>query len=307
MPHLVFLYNFICYSFSFAAYLFAIVTASVKKPEHEWRYVLFGGAFLLLFLPNLISSYLDAAEVVPPDIVTRLLCLSTILGLGLLIYSIPVFVRSTLGLETRRLIKLVFIVMAAIPAVGSLVFLETPAERPFRYLLYACLILSIGYATVFGNLTALRMRSKDGEYNKHSRWGRIFKGVSIATVIFIPLTVLFDMYPAALPFNLPFLSYGFMVYPLYYLVWNILYTVNTLPLYIHTGSDVPSDGSDAGLSKREIEIAELLIDGLSYKAIADHLNISLSTVKTHIMRIYRKTGSANKIELLKALSPTNPA
>lgn len=42
------------------------------------------------------------------------------------------------------------------------------------------------------------------------------------------------------------------------------------------------------LSKREQEILGSLVDGLSYKMIADKYNVSYNTVNTHITRIYKK-------------------
>jgi DNA-binding CsgD family transcriptional regulator len=53
----------------------------------------------------------------------------------------------------------------------------------------------------------------------------------------------------------------------------------------------------AGLSPREAEVAVLLADGITYKDIADRLFISLSTVQTHVNRIYSKTRCRNKVEL----------
>jgi DNA-binding NarL/FixJ family response regulator len=43
-----------------------------------------------------------------------------------------------------------------------------------------------------------------------------------------------------------------------------------------------------GLSDREKEILRLLVDGLSYKMIAERLNISYNTVNSHIKKIYDK-------------------
>lgn len=43
-----------------------------------------------------------------------------------------------------------------------------------------------------------------------------------------------------------------------------------------------------GLSARERDVLELLAQGYSYKEITEALNISISTVNTHIQRIYEK-------------------
>jgi DNA-binding CsgD family transcriptional regulator len=53
-----------------------------------------------------------------------------------------------------------------------------------------------------------------------------------------------------------------------------------------------------GLSPREAEVAELLLAGLSYPAIAVRLFVSAGTVKTHVLNVYKKTGVRTKIALL---------
>ncbi|KQT21927.1 LuxR family transcriptional regulator [Chryseobacterium sp. Leaf404] len=52
------------------------------------------------------------------------------------------------------------------------------------------------------------------------------------------------------------------------------------------------------LTKREIEIVELLSRGLLYKEIADKIFISIDTVKKHVGNIYRKLHVNNKVEAI---------
>ncbi|MFZ5630852.1 MAG: response regulator [Spirochaetota bacterium] len=52
------------------------------------------------------------------------------------------------------------------------------------------------------------------------------------------------------------------------------------------------------LSERELEILNLIALGLSYRAIADDLEISPNTVRVHITRIYEKLNTCNKVETL---------
>ena len=60
--------------------------------------------------------------------------------------------------------------------------------------------------------------------------------------------------------------------------------------------------TDFNLTKRENEILRELINGLSYKKIADKLFISLDTVRSHIKNIYQKLQVNSKSEaILKAL------
>jgi len=60
--------------------------------------------------------------------------------------------------------------------------------------------------------------------------------------------------------------------------------------------------SDAGLTPREQEIAILLSEGYSYKELSGNLNISLSTIQTHVSRIYGKMNVNSKTELSRKLN-----
>jgi DNA-binding CsgD family transcriptional regulator len=53
-----------------------------------------------------------------------------------------------------------------------------------------------------------------------------------------------------------------------------------------------------GLSSRQAEIAELLARGAQLKEIASILDISISTIRTQQERIFDKTGTKGRSELL---------
>jgi DNA-binding NarL/FixJ family response regulator len=56
---------------------------------------------------------------------------------------------------------------------------------------------------------------------------------------------------------------------------------------------VPEPNSDPLLSEREIEILRLLSDGLMKKDISERLDIGITTVATHVRRIYEKLDVVN--------------
>ena len=58
----------------------------------------------------------------------------------------------------------------------------------------------------------------------------------------------------------------------------------------------PATAPIAHLSPREKEVLRALVDGLSYKMIADQLTISFETVRSHIKRIYEKLHVHNNTE-----------
>ena len=55
------------------------------------------------------------------------------------------------------------------------------------------------------------------------------------------------------------------------------------------------------LTVKELEVTEKLLEGKTRKEIADELNISENTVKTHLKHINEKLNISNKQELLLLL------
>ncbi len=54
----------------------------------------------------------------------------------------------------------------------------------------------------------------------------------------------------------------------------------------------------SALTSKENEIVNLMVDGLSYKMIADRMGISIDTVRFHIKNIYRKLHVNSKGEVI---------
>ncbi len=62
--------------------------------------------------------------------------------------------------------------------------------------------------------------------------------------------------------------------------------------------DLPSLRKKRGLSAREMEILELMLDGKSYKEIESALHISIHTVKSHVYSLYRKMEVKSRHQLI---------
>ncbi len=60
----------------------------------------------------------------------------------------------------------------------------------------------------------------------------------------------------------------------------------------------PEEAPDYQLTKREKEVLACMVNGLSYKMIADQLNISYETVRSHIKKIYEKLHVASLTEMV---------
>lgn len=63
-----------------------------------------------------------------------------------------------------------------------------------------------------------------------------------------------------------------------------------------------AESAEVVLTKKEEEIVDTIRRGLTNKEIAQEMNVSLSTVKSHVNNIYRKVGVNSRSELLKELN-----
>ena len=63
-----------------------------------------------------------------------------------------------------------------------------------------------------------------------------------------------------------------------------------------------TDGNHTGrLTQREKEVLSLLREGLPNKAIANRLNLSEVTIKSHLFSVFRKLGVANRVQAARVL------
>lgn len=66
----------------------------------------------------------------------------------------------------------------------------------------------------------------------------------------------------------------------------------------HFQEESPKKDPDSKLTPREHDIVNGLVDGLSYKMIADRYDISIDTVRAHIRNIYKKLHVNSKAEVI---------
>jgi DNA-binding CsgD family transcriptional regulator len=128
------------------------------------------------------------------------------------------------------------------------------------------------------------------------------------------------LFAVRIPFHLAVILLG----PGMFVFWNIsatrllaLYT-NIIPVFwlwayyipwagslgkiISGRVDIPSLQKSHGLSAREMEILNLLIDGKSYRQMEESLHISIHTVKSHAYSLYRKMQVKSRHQLIHMIS-----
>jgi DNA-binding CsgD family transcriptional regulator len=60
------------------------------------------------------------------------------------------------------------------------------------------------------------------------------------------------------------------------------------------------------LTPQERRVAQLAINGLKVRQIAEHLSLSPRTVETHLQKVYQKLNVSSQVELMKAGMPAAP-
>lgn len=59
----------------------------------------------------------------------------------------------------------------------------------------------------------------------------------------------------------------------------------------------PQHGADLQLTGRELEVLNLVVDGLRDQEIADRLGIALGTVRAHLTAVREKLGARSRVDV----------
>ena len=71
-------------------------------------------------------------------------------------------------------------------------------------------------------------------------------------------------------------------------------------MYFQQASRSAVDAQEAGLTRREAEVLELIAQGLRTREVAAQLGLSEYTVTTYIREVYDKLGVGNRAEAARA-------
>jgi DNA-binding NarL/FixJ family response regulator len=73
-----------------------------------------------------------------------------------------------------------------------------------------------------------------------------------------------------------------------------------------TAQEDSAENARGALTQRENEVAGLVAQGLTNRAISSRLGLSEHTVKNYLFRIYEKLGVSNRVELTRQVAPSAP-
>lgn len=237
-------------------------------------------------------------------------------GQSLLIYALPAYVNLLAKIERHGIIDKAFLGLAAVVLVFRLImdFGIGSGEGGWLhfYATLAAMVYSLGMA-VHGMVMMFQKGVQPSADQENNETIRLAIRMGVVTLATLPFLVCYDLLYVPFPVLKWRLPDGLHVTPFIFLMWSVqmlgLRTRSLMTRPVAMGNQPLRAGpvfhERYGISPREQEVVDFLIQGLSYEELADRLCISLSTAKTHINRIYRKTGVNSKVELIHCLQHHN--
>lgn len=183
------------------------------------------------------------------------------------------------------------VLAAANYGIFALAFPLPGLEPGIRALTKALLAIQLLWA----GLSAVAVRGKRDRFYRSTLGGF---WVAVFCLAYFPFTALAEAVSLRIPGLSAFRSVSLQLHPLRELVALSILTAHYRPARAACPSASP--GNEEPLSAREAEVASLIERGLSNGSIAEELNISVPTVKTHVRNILRKKGASSRKDMYAA-------
>lgn len=203
------------------------------------------------------------------------------------------FINYLLGLEITKLKKKIFFSFFTLQFTGIAIYYLFNTHYIFKFILHASIVLVIMYELY------VALKNYNQVVNKYLR--QAIKAFIFITMIFLPFIIV-ESYKPYIQFieNIDLLK--ILALPSYFLTINIFNIVFALK-YFNTSPFMDNNKltdyfkQKYDITQKQTEIIELIIQGLTYKEIAEKLFISPKTVDNHVQNIYKKLNVNSKMQL----------
>ncbi len=301
------LYWFLCYSVLLVALVLSGLRSLCKVPGESAHFLLVFSFGLLM-----VGSTVYAVMGSNTGALAGVLDMLAISGICLGIYAVPAL---SLAFEEINRGKRILLVCSGIAGglfwLANIIFRHTKAIVLVMYGTYLVFFGIVLFVSATGLYRSLKSKKQAIDF-----WNKVTRAFSVISLVFVPGFVVFDLYGGfRIAFIHNIIQSGFRFFPMFFVSWSAVYIFELVRFSRITGNilgiiniesirdSLSEEKMEAfGLSPRERETARHLVAGMSYKEIAGALDISVATIKTHISRIYEKTGARSKIELLNKIS-----
>ncbi len=298
-----------------AAVIYAVLKAAESKDKHAW----FGAFFLITLFTLIFCEFLAAinTESFLYDDITRV---GATMVACVIIAILPKLAGSRPDVRFPRTAALLFTISGSALfihfLISAVVFFGFRYAEGAKYYdghrVFPALVMSIllSIEILYFAMAIFIVGARNGWNRPGWRAMRRFAFVACA---YVPAAVVIDyirwlfpalwrIYPREDIFVLPLFA-GFIF------VDMIGYVRSYAAGMRRENGAYPGIPAEAGLTKRQCDVAVLLAQGCSYKEICSILSIKIGTIQTHVTLIYRKLGVSCKEDLMNLLNgrPTSTA
>jgi DNA-binding CsgD family transcriptional regulator len=211
-----------------------------------------------------------------------------------LIFSIPYFASYISNFKWRKIQNILSVV-----TLSSILFFYLIINnwKNDLILLEVFLLISIAYSITIGLISYKKINDKEQK--------RLLRNVCIVAIIFFPGNIYNEF---------PIFGFNLTVSPLLYCSFCVVFISFIVKIYFRdyyiSEQEIEALKNDFrihkkenvfnkyNLSDRERDVIIFVLKGFSNKKIADTLFISLSTVKSHIHNVFKKTNTGTRYELI---------
>jgi len=267
-----------------------------RKDEVIKSYIYFYSTFTAIVVFNFVSSYLRANIIdYKSTAYYILLYLENPFFFSVMIFALPYFFHLFLSVNNPMKRNIVFAGIAIITFAvhNGLMFLEKQVGSisslaMFKNIVFILVLIYVWYQT----LTAKKLDKTKTQFVR-----KLSVAFFLVVVVIVNDTFLLDI--TAVKF-----------FPALYSILGIVFTRYFYRMnFNHSGMEIKNTTIDQeefsekyDISKREMEVINLLVEGKSYRQISEELFISLNTVKTHIRNIYPKINVSSRHEIVNLIS-----
>lgn len=309
MKHLIFFVHILSFILGCITISMSYITYLRYRSKSLKYYIYFLISFTAVLLERTVTYY-RLASVINSEYMDVILWVISCLGCGLLMYSLPLFIHELLELKISEGRKMIFGLLGYLPVISLVLYYTLPYKLTILTVISSIIFLIMLYCLV---LTAVNLKNiANLEKKKIIKTFLIILGVSIPYLLVDARIEQLGSFQKLFPF-------GLLSIPVFYLVWNSFSLYFGIKYYgnsYDSGDKDEKEGFNESveeesltdnffdqykITNREKEVILLLAKGYSYNRISEELVITLTTTRTHIYNVYKKTGAKNKVELINLM------
>lgn len=288
-----------------------VLTFSVflkRKSATERSFLVFLSCFLLIMFISTVLYYAQPVLAKPGVLLFLLLLIARLTAAGLMLSAVYL-VHRLVGYPETRSYRIGFVCAAGLFIVVFLaLFIHAYSRGVYsseQFKTFEAGDVLIYVASLYPIvLFIVRYRSIENLMLR-----KVIRSFVIIAAVFLPVVVL-DDFNVSLALDIgesAAVQIEFLFFPVLYIAFNTLLLYYGFQFYVRgAGREVPADDgvSDAfverfGITPRERELLELLIEGKTNKEIGEALFISPATVRNHLHNVFEKTGVSSRTELVR--------